>query len=138
MTQTIRWTSPSYFAAATADLKLLPYQQPCTTQVCPMYVLAPYTIATGIPINQDSYNWNVGSVQAFATTNSYQYPLPATAVPAGQYGVQICQSGTNVCDASDALFTIVSQSQYGSQYVPLINCPIGYTCTPAPQQYVSY
>ena len=110
---TIVWTSPYYFRATTADLRLIPYQQPCTTQMCPMYMLAPYTIATNIPINQNSYNWSAGNVQPLVpVAPDGMYPYPSSSVaPDGQYSVQICESSTGNCDSSDAVFTLKSTNQ---------------------------
>ncbi|MES2314689.1 MAG: peptidoglycan-binding protein [Patescibacteria group bacterium] len=99
-TQNITWTSPYYFRATTADLKLTPYQAPCTTQICPMYILAPYTIATGLSINQNSYGWNVGTALNYSGVSQF--------VPNGQYTIQICETGTSSCDSSDAVFNIVN------------------------------
>ncbi len=104
-TQNIVWTSPYYFAATTADLKLVPYQAPCPAgSMCPMYMLAPYTIATGIAINQDSYSWDVGQ---YSNINGNGGTGDVGTVPDGQYSVQICQSGTSNCDSSDGVFNIV-------------------------------
>lgn len=106
-TKNITWTSPQYFRATYADLKLVPYYQPCTGQVCPMGADAsmmypyriPYTIATGISINQNSYSWNVGNV--FITD------VPSiTIAPVGDYTIQICETGTSNCDSSDTYFSI--------------------------------
>ena len=101
----IVWTSPYYFRSTIADLRLLPYQQPCTTQVCPMYAIAPYIIATSIPINQNSYNWNVGSVYG-AVNMTNGLPGDYITIPDGQYTVQICESVSGNCDSSDAVFTL--------------------------------
>lgn len=98
-THNITWTSPYYFAAAYADLKIM-QTNTCTTQVCPMYALAPYTIATNISINQNSYTWNVGSVTSLSG-------IPQT-LPDGQYSIQICQSGTSNCDSSNGTFIVTS------------------------------
>ncbi len=81
MNQQITWTSPYYFAAAYADLKIT-QKYVCTTQVCPAIAYAPYTIATNIPINQNSYNWNVGTATNYSGTSQ--------SIPDGQYTVQIC------------------------------------------------
>jgi len=106
-TQTITWTSPYYFRATTADLKIM-QNYVCTTQVCPAIAYAPWTIATNIPINQNSYSWNVGSVMTYIPNASAgTYPVPSSPiVSAGQYTVQICESGTSNCDSSDNYFTI--------------------------------
>jgi len=107
--QNITWTSPYYFAAATADLKITRTYVCATGMMCPQIAYAPYTIATNIPINQNSYSWNVGSAM--------NYSNGSQALPDGQYSVQICQSGTSVCDSSDNAFTITS----GTTASPAIN-----------------
>ncbi len=109
-TQNITWTSPYYFRATTADLKIV-QKFVCTTQVCPAIAYAPYTIATGIPINNNTYSWNVGSARAswcLTGIDSASCPLDSGAIQDGQYSVQICETGTNNCDWSDAVFTISS------------------------------
>ncbi len=94
-TQNITWTSPYYFRATTVDLKLMQYLQPCApNMMCAMVMPQPYTIASGIPVNQNLYAWNVGAV-----TSNFN-------VSDGQYTVQICESGTTNCDVSDAPFTV--------------------------------
>jgi peptidoglycan hydrolase-like protein with peptidoglycan-binding domain len=117
-TQNITWTSPYYFRATTADLKIM-QNYVCTTQVCPAIAYAPWTIATNIPINQNSYSWNVGSVMTYIPNASAgTYPVPSSpVVSAGQYTVQICETGTSNCDSSDTPFTIASAS------VLLRGCP---------------
>src|ERR1035437_87329 len=98
-TQYITWTSPYYFVATTADLKIT-QRYVCTTQVCPAIAYAPYTIATNIPINQNSYNWSVGT--------ALNYSGVSQTLPDGQYNIQICETGTSNCDSSDGVFTITS------------------------------
>ena len=93
--QTIRWTSPSYSVPTYVDVKLLRYQ-PCTTSICPMIAFAPYTIATGVPANQNSYNWTAGKAYQAGSTASGTY----TTAPDGHYTIQICQTGTSVCVSS--------------------------------------
>ena len=116
--QYINWTSPYYFRATYADLKLVPYYAPCTTTICPMSATsayypyrAPYTIATSLSINQNSYNWHVGDVQSGVSTYQYTYSgngYSTQVVPDGQYTIQICETGTSNCDSSNAPFTIYS------------------------------
>jgi hypothetical protein len=125
-TQSITWTSPNYFQAAYVDIKLVPYVQPCTSQICPMVAQSmlyrmPYTIATGISVNQNSYSWNVGNVQSltpYVTNNSYPYPSTQVASD-GQYTVQICQTNSSVCTSSASPFTIYTNGQTNGQ--PVIN-----------------
>jgi hypothetical protein len=103
-TQTITWTSPYYFRATSADLKIT-QNYVCTTQVCPAIAYAPNTIATNIPINQNSYSWNVGTIVPISATG-YGI-INGTTLPVGQYTVQICETGTSNCDSSDGVFNIV-------------------------------
>ncbi len=95
--QMIKWTSPYYFRATTADLKIT-QKYNCTGQVCPMIAFAPYTIVSGISINQNSYNWNVGT--------ALDYSGVQQNIPSGQYTVQICETSSGNCDSSDATFTV--------------------------------
>lgn len=105
ITQNITWTSPYYLVATTADLKLIPYQAPCTTQVCPLYMSRPpYTIATNIPVNQNSYSWNPGTVQTYFPVGADISSTPLAHV--AQYSIQICETGTSNCDSSDQVFTL--------------------------------
>ncbi|MDD5165278.1 MAG: PKD domain-containing protein [Candidatus Pacebacteria bacterium] len=108
-TQNITWSSPYYFRATYADLKIM-QKFVCTTQFCPAIAYAPYTIATNIPINQNSYSWNVGT--------ALNYSGIVQTMPDGQYTVQICETGTTNCDSSDNVFTISSTQ---TSNVPDIN-----------------
>ncbi len=132
-TQNITWTSPYYFRATYVDIKLMPYYQPCTGQICPMTVQtgnaqsmlypyrAPYTIATGISVNQNSYSWNVGSINDFTPPiiPGGAIPIPSIPIaPDGQYTVQICQTGTSVCTSSASPFNIYTRG------TPIGNAPV--------------
>jgi len=79
------------------DIKLVPYYQPCTGTICPMYAIhSPYTIANGV--YGSSYSWGVGKV-----VDNYI----STPAPTGSYTVQICQTGTSNCGSSDSYFKII-------------------------------
>jgi len=86
--------SPIYY-----DINLVHYYPPCTTDHCLMSpILAPFTIAknvTGL-----SYDWQVGNIISTGISNV----MP----PDGQYSIQICKSGTTICDLSDNAFTLSS------------------------------
>ena len=84
--------APKYY-----DLKLVSYYSPCTG-ICPRYYVAPYTIADSV--YGSSYNWSVGKILNFDGTSG--------TAPDGSYTVQVCQTGTSVCDSSDSYFKIVS------------------------------
>lgn len=84
--------APTYY-----DIRLMPYDFPCTGQVCPLApARMPYTIAKSV--GGLSYNWGIGKV--IDIDNSY--------VSDGSYTIQICQTGTSICDSSDSYFKIVS------------------------------
>jgi peptidoglycan hydrolase-like protein with peptidoglycan-binding domain len=113
----ITWNSPYFIRATYVDIKLIPYQAPCTSQICPMIaqmIRAPYAVATNININQHSYSWNAGSyifntgVVPGYTADPLSFPV---VVPDGQYTVQICQTGSSICAASNSSFTIYSNGQ---------------------------
>ncbi|MDO8504676.1 MAG: IPT/TIG domain-containing protein [Candidatus Liptonbacteria bacterium] len=117
-TQTISWQDnapvpmcPAGAACAPSapkfyDIQLAPYYQPCTGNVCPMTMMYPYrsayTIVNGV--TGSSYSWSVGQVVSTATTPE---GLTNNAAPEGSYTIQICQSGTAVCDSSDTYFRVV-------------------------------
>ncbi len=122
MTQTIKWQdntpvpvclvgaqcapqAPKYW-----DIKLITYYPPCTGEVCPSYpYVAPYTIADNV--YGSSYNWSVGKIVNYDGTGG--------TAPDGSYAVQICQTGTSVCDSSDSYFKIVSGTTTNNP--PVIN-----------------
>lgn len=119
-TQLIQWTSPAYFRATYADLRLVSYQAPCPPNAnCITYSPPPryYPIVKNISINQNSYSWKVGEYIPEVMTMIYPpvYPL----VPEGQYKLQICEAGTNNCDLSDGPFTI------SNGYMPQVVAPNG-------------
>src|SRR3989338_1040133 len=107
-TQTIQWRDsapvPLYPCSVVScppsppiyyDIELVSYYpSPCQPgSECP--VPLPYTIANNV--SGFSYSWSVGKIMTsggIATDGSYM--------------VQICQSGTNICDASDSYFKVVS------------------------------
>ncbi|MDQ2933102.1 MAG: peptidoglycan-binding protein [bacterium] len=114
-TQTIQWTSPTYIRATTADISLVPFYSECPAgKVCPLGSVtasyfpyhAPYSLATGININQNSLSWKIGSSNSVACPANYS--CSPTPIQDGQYKIQICESGTTNCDMSDAPFTITT------------------------------
>lgn len=110
--QNITWTAPYYFVATNADIKITQTYN-CTTQICPMIAYAPYTIATGVSINQNSYSWTVGSARSYSGT--------LQNIPDGQYTVQICQSGGSTCDSSDTTFTVTTGNTVGNQQITVLS-----------------
>jgi hypothetical protein len=131
MTQNITWTSPYYFRTTNVDITLVPVPMICPSGYScmpnPSY-LSRYTIASNISANQNSFNWRVGDgsyiVMSPCGPND---PIPldtvthlpilgsncnrgnkTVIVPDGQYTIQICESGTNICDSSNNYFTITT------------------------------
>jgi peptidoglycan hydrolase-like protein with peptidoglycan-binding domain len=80
------------------DISLVSYYPPCNAGIpCPlMAIRAPYTIAQNV--SGSSYNWQVGNIINNVVSGTY--------VPSGLYTIQVCQTGTGMCDSSDGPFTI--------------------------------
>ncbi|MDD5050643.1 MAG: peptidoglycan-binding domain-containing protein [Candidatus Pacebacteria bacterium] len=107
----ITWTTPT---VTYVDIKLIPYQPPCTTEVCPMIVTAhsiraPFVIANHVSLDTHSYTWRAGDYRDEAA----DIPNAGASAPIypGQYQIQICESDTNNCDSSDAPFTLSSNDK---------------------------
>ena len=112
----ITWTSPTFIKATYVDIKLVP-DNTCTGQVCTMMYRMPYTIVKGISINQNSYNWNYGSYMTdMPDIPQGAVPSSPPPLPDGKYKIEICQTGTSVCDSSDGYFSLTS-SGYSTQPV---------------------
>jgi hypothetical protein len=93
----IEWKSPM-LSYNIFDISLIPYQAPCPPgMACILSMPVPYTIAKSY--NGTSYSWNVGKVQE-----------ATRIVNDGSYYIQICQSGTSICDKSDNYFKIATPS----------------------------
>jgi hypothetical protein len=89
--QKITWTSPAYIRATYADLKLIRTNEPCFAgYTCAPGNTAPYTIVSGININQNSYTWDTDK----------------TPLQDGNFKIEICEMNTSNCDSSDATFTL--------------------------------
>lgn len=161
--QTIIWQVPppiaclgglqpngSYIACAQPaptmyDITLISYIAPCPAGVlCTTMMLAPISIAKSV--HGSSYNWLVDS-----------------GLPEGAWTMQVCQSGTSICDSSNSYFKIVSgvvtatttpaitvlspnggetwtkgttqAIKWQDSNPPSINCPVGATCTVPVQSY---
>jgi hypothetical protein len=97
--QVIKWqdialansTSPKLY-----DIKLVTSYPLCTTKPCPKYLLMPYTIANSV--SGSSYSWSTGKIVNVDGTEGL--------APASTFTIQVCQSGTERCDSSDAAFKI--------------------------------
>ncbi len=87
-------------ALKTYDVNLATYSPSCPAgMACANNVSAVYKIAQNISTNY--YNWTVGVIKG----------LYDALAPAGSYTVQVCQSGTNICDSSDSYFKITDSTQ---------------------------
>ncbi|MBI2096161.1 MAG: carboxypeptidase regulatory-like domain-containing protein [Candidatus Taylorbacteria bacterium] len=94
-----RTSRTSVVALEIFDISLYPYYPPCNTEPCPLYPSeGPFTIVRGIS-NTGEYPWTVGKVM---DTNRI--------VSDREYLIEICWSGTSVCDRGDKPFKIYSQS----------------------------
>ena len=73
----------------------------CTDKFCPADPIdRSYTIAKNV--YGSSYSWSVGKVlDTYGTGNT---------APDGSYTIQVCQTGSTICDSSDSYFKIVSSS----------------------------
>lgn len=97
--QTIYWQSNK---VAQYDVLLTPHSTSCDTPTniaCP--ISPSLTIAKNVYSSssnfQGSYGWSVGT--------AWGQNIP---VSDGSYTIQVCQSGTNICDSSDSYFKITS------------------------------
>lgn len=79
--------SPAY------DIKLYK-NQTCAISPCTLALVAPYTIAKNV--YEGSYQWSVGKILD-----------SGNLVDDGSYNIQVCKTGTNVCDMTDSYFKVV-------------------------------
>jgi len=131
--QTIKWQDntpipacPGAYCANLApnyyDIQLITYYPPCTGTICPAYPysMSPYTIAENV--YGSSYNWLVGkhSLASTGVTTNYDIaPDTGGIAPDGSYTVQVCQTGTTICDSSDSYFKIKSEQKFTGYLSPL-------------------
>jgi len=97
-TQNITWkdiiTTPTYIIQTSYDIGLIPLTSACPIgQVCPI----PATAVIVKSVFGSSYAWSVGKLGGGLT-------------PDGNYSIQVCRSGTSICDASDSYFKITSDT----------------------------
>ena len=85
----------SYSQAVPYEARLVSYSSPCTQSVCPLNPTYSYQIVSGF--FGSSYNWLIPS-----------------SIPAGSYQIQVCRSGTLVCDVSDQVFYMNGGTGSGS------------------------
>ena len=106
----ITWTPPPTILiypspVTTFDVSLVPYQAPCSPGLaCIQSIPMPYTIVKDYynkELGNGIYPWIVGNIQE-----------ANRIVNDGAYYIQVCQSGTSICDKSDSYFKITtSQTQ---------------------------
>ena len=102
--------APKYY-----DINLMPYYPPCISNVCPAYpYISPYTIAKSV--YGSSYSWSVGRYGYENAGGDAMINPSILVVPDGSYTVQVCQSGSGICDSSDFYFKIISSVD---------GCPLG-------------
>jgi hypothetical protein len=108
-TQTITWQDNTPWPPCPAntgcmrpqrayDIKLFSYYpSSCVLDVC---TTGSRIIATGVYAS--SYNWTIPNCTANNSCSSN------FDIPADSYTIQVCQSGTNICDSSDSSFKITN------------------------------
>ncbi|HBA46148.1 hypothetical protein A2W67_02125 [Candidatus Nomurabacteria bacterium RIFCSPLOWO2_02_40_28] len=107
-TQTITWQDNSTttcpkgancISVKLYDIKLVAYNPSCTSQACPDYHITSRIIASSV--YGYSYDWSIPN----CTTSK---PCSSNfEVGTGAYTIQICQSGTAICDSSDSYFKVI-------------------------------
>ncbi|MDP1689363.1 MAG: Ser-Thr-rich GPI-anchored membrane family protein, partial [bacterium] len=92
-----------YSPLKTYDIKLAPYNVPCPSgaSCSTMPSMPPYIIVNGV--YGSNYYWRVGNVRYMGALGNGE-----VTAPDGLYAVQVCSSGTGVCDSSNVPFSIVS------------------------------
>ncbi|MEK9175430.1 MAG: dockerin type I domain-containing protein, partial [Patescibacteria group bacterium] len=101
----ITWNPGSFPASMVFNIDLVQYQSvTCIKAPCPMMPsIAPYPLARNFTGDKSTdkqiFTWIVGNVQE-----------ANRIVNDGAYYIQVCQSGTNVCDSSDSYFKIVTST----------------------------
>ena len=122
-TQTIKWQDNT-------PIPVCPAGAACSTPV-PLYDIqlipvcssdggcgSPYTIAK--TVYGSSYSWLVGKIDMEILGGTSN-----VTASDGSYTIQVCQAGSNVCDSSDAQFTIASSTvaaaSYSNQYASIID-----------------
>ena len=110
-TQTIQWQDKnlyltSGFVAQLYDINLISYYPPCTSNISPMAstsilypISAPHNIAKGV--YGSSYDWSIPNCYpGHECSSNFE-------IASGAYTIQVCKSGTDMCDSSDNYFKIV-------------------------------
>lgn len=121
--QKIKWTGQivKSLGKVGVDISLAYYYPPCTgMSVCPSYYYqAPRLIAQNIDSSAGEYNWSVGSL--VQPTN----PLAGVVAPlmAGKYLLQVCETGTTLCDMSDAVVTITDKVDARTPVISSVTAP---------------
>lgn len=96
--RTIRWNAQHASSTDLVDIKMMPYIPSCTAQTCPVSAIASILIAARQPATAGSYVWTVGQLE-----NN-------TVASAGKYFMQVCFTGTTICDGGRTYFVLTSSS----------------------------
>lgn len=147
ITQTIKWkdnavlTCPAgAYCAPPApkyhDITLKPYTA-CDNplaEACPMYYAIPYTIAKNV--YGYSYSWSVGSL--IAPTDTVSNSGANLPIPDGLYKVEVCQTGTSICDSSDSYFEITGGVTSDQPSITVLSPNGGETWTKGTTQTIKW
>ncbi|MEY2664248.1 MAG: trimeric autotransporter adhesin [Candidatus Parcubacteria bacterium] len=110
----IHWNAPQYIRATYVDIAILANYNCTGTKVCPAIAYTPQVIAMYVPANQYAYSWNTRDIfenyHGYACTASLDSKCtpPTSTIRPGEYTIQICEAGTNICDTTDKIIEIVA------------------------------
>lgn len=98
------WYSPARYTISwkgnpgPVEIWLAPYYPPCATNPCPLYAIRPPLLIARGDLGY-SYRWIAGKIW---TAEGLLLP----SVPDGQYKIEVCTTGSHICDSSDLPFNI--------------------------------
>ncbi len=81
------------------DINLISYYPPCGNSKCSRPEIKSFVIAK--KVFNGGYNWEVGQVKISGSNNEMK-------VPNGKYLIQVCKTGTDICDISNNPFEIIT------------------------------
>jgi len=83
------------------DIRLIPKEKECKEK-CFLFLPSPYIIDQKVPREPSQeivYKWEIGKAK--------RMDGKIVTVPDGEYKIEVCESGTNICDQSDNYFKIL-------------------------------